>query len=250
MRSGRISLAEPVSELRSVRIVECGEEMVDFLALCPHLALDRPRFRYRRETLLRRTVAAKLCEAERLLPDGYRFLVIEGWRPPHIQRRMYRAVWDMIAGRHPGASEVTLKRIVNRYSAPMNDRVPPPHTTGAAIDLMLAAADGRELDLTSPFDPFDPHSASFDALGLSDTARRHRDIMAEALMSAGLTNYPSEYWHWTYGDQGWAYRGGHPTAVYGAIQPPGWSPDPEDDIDSPLERVDPPTARTPHSRSE
>jgi len=238
MRAERISAAEPVSALRHVKILECGEELVDFLALCPGLLFDRPRFKYRRETLLRRTVAEKLCEAERNLPEGYRFLIVEGWRPPHIQRRMYRAVWDMIAARRPGLSETSLKRIVNRYSAPMNVRVPPPHTTGAAIDLMLADSEGRELDLTSPFDPFDPHSASFDSHGLSDGARRHRDIMAAALTAAGLTNYPSEYWHWSYGDQGWAYRGGHPHAIYGAIEPPGYSPNPEDDIDAPLARID------------
>jgi D-alanyl-D-alanine dipeptidase len=238
MRAERISAAEPVSALRHVKILECGEELVDFLALCPGLLVDRPRFKYRRETLLRRTVAEKLCEAERNLPEGYRFLIVEGWRPPHIQRRMYRAVWDMIAARRPGLSETSLKRIVNRYSAPMNVRVPPPHTTGAAIDLMLADSEGRELDLTSPFDPFDPHSASFDSHGLSDGARRHRDIMAAALSAAGLTNYPSEYWHWSYGDQGWAYRGGHPHAIYCAIEPPNYSPNPGDDIDAPLERVD------------
>jgi D-alanyl-D-alanine dipeptidase len=238
VRDERISATEPVSALRHIRIVETGEELVDFLALCPDLLLDRPRFRYKRETLLRQTVAAKLCEAEGRLPEGYRFLIVEGWRPPHIQRRMYRAVWNMIAPRHPGKSGAALTRIVNRYSAPMNDRVPPPHTTGAAIDLMLADSEGREIDLTSPFDPFDPHSASFDAPGLSDAARRHRDIMAEALTSVGLTNYPSEYWHWSYGDQGWAYRGRHAHAIYGSIQPQCYTPPAEDDIDLPLERID------------
>jgi D-alanyl-D-alanine dipeptidase len=237
MRPDRISPAEPVSALRHIRIIECGEELVDFLALCPRLILDRPRFKYRRETLLRQTVAEKLCEAAHRLPKGYRFLVVEGWRPPHIQRRMYRAVWNTIAPHYAGKSEAALTRIVNRYSAPMNPRVPPPHTTGAAIDLMLADSEGRELDLTSPFDPFDPRCASFDASGLSDAARRHRDIMAEALTSAGLTNYPSEYWHWSYGDQGWAYRGRHPHALYGATQPLGYTPPPEDDIDLPLERI-------------
>ncbi len=234
----RISPTEPVSELRYVKIVECGEEMVDFLALCPDLLLDRPRFAYRRETLLRRTVAEKLCEADRLLPIGYRLAVIEGWRPPHIQRRMYMTVWNWIAHRNPGMSDVQLKRVVNRFSAPMNVRVPPPHTTGGAVDLMLADSAGKELDLTSPFDPFDTFCAPFNAAGLSDTARRHRDIMSKALATAGFTNYPTEYWHWSYGDQGWAYRGGHANANYGAVEPPGWSPAPEDLTDAPLERLD------------
>src|SRR5579871_5356553 len=220
------SLAEPVSELRHIKIVECGEEMVDFLAFCPGLLLDRPRFHYRRETLLRRAVAEKLCAADRLLPSGYRLAVIEGWRPPHIQRRMYRSVWNHFQERHPDWSEVTLKRVVNRYSAPMNVRVPPPHTTGGALDVMLADRDGVLCDHTSPFDPFDPHVAALAATGLSETAQTVRRILAAALLEAGLTNYSSEYWHWSYGDQGWAYRGGHPNALYGAITPPGWQPIP------------------------
>lgn len=234
------SPSEPITELRHVRIVECGEELIDFLQLCPDLRLDRPRFVYRRETLLRRSVAEKLCQADRLLPKGYRLAIIEGWRPPHIQRRMYQSVWDWFREQHPGWSDVTLKRVVNRFSAPLSDRVPPPHSTGGAVDVMLAGEDGQELDHTDPYDPFDPRCAAFDAPNLSDTARKHRRILAEALLQTGLTNYPSEYWHWSYGDQGWAYRGGHPHAIYRAVTPIGYEPAPEDLIDGPLVRIDPP----------
>jgi D-alanyl-D-alanine dipeptidase len=106
------------------------------------------------------------------------------------------------------------------------------------VDLVLLAPDGSVLDHTSPYDPFDSHGWSFDAPGLSDTARRTRDTLAQALLAAGLTNYPSEYWHWSYGDQGWAYRGGHPNALYGAITPPDYCPDPAEDINAPLQPVE------------
>lgn len=232
--AGRPSPAEPVSKLRAVRIVECGEEMVDFMQFCPLLILDIPRFQYRRETLLRRTVAEKLCAAAHRLPKEYRFAMVEGWRPPHIQRRMYRAIWNRFAGLHPDWTETRLKRTVNRFSAPMDRRVSPPHTTGGAFDVMLADASGRLLDHTSPYEPFDPVCCAFNAPGLTPEARHVRDVMAEALLSVGITNYPSEFWHWSYGDQGWAYRGGHPHALYGAIEPPDWRPAPEDDVDTPL----------------
>ncbi len=238
------SPAEPVRELRRIAIRECGEALVDFLALCPDLLLDRPRYRYRRETLLRRSVAERLCRASRLLPDGRRLAVIEGWRAPHIQRRMYLATWDWFKARHPDWSDVTLRRVVNRFSAPPDRRVPPPHTTGGAVDLMLADEAGAVLDHCSPYDPFDPHSYPFDAPDLSEAARRTRRILAEALCAAGLTNYPSEYWHWSYGDQGWAYRGGHPCALYGAILPPDWTPAPEDLVDAPLEIIPSESAKT------
>src|SRR5690348_11894860 len=102
-----LSPAEPVSRLRYVQITECGEPLVDFLRTCPDLHLDRPRFRYRRETLLRQSVAEKLCRADGLLPPGYRLAIIEGWRPPHIQQRMYRTLRDRFHREHPDWSEVT-----------------------------------------------------------------------------------------------------------------------------------------------
>ena len=100
-------------------------------------------------------------------------------------------------------------------------RVPPPHTTGAALDLNLVNAGGESLDFSSPFELTDRAAAAMNARGLSEVARANRQMLADALASAGLTNYAPEWWHWSYGDQGWAYRGGHPFALYGAIQPEG-----------------------------
>jgi D-alanyl-D-alanine dipeptidase len=234
----KISIAEPVSQLRSIKIVENGEELVDFMAGCSTLIFDRARFNYRRETVVRATVAEMLCQASRSLPAEVRLGVVEGWRAPHIQRRMYLAIWRRFKEMHPDWSDVTLKRVVNRYSAPMDLRVPPPHTTGGAVDVLLLAPDGTMLDHTSPYEAFDPRSAAFAAPGLSDTARRTRDTLAAALLSAGLTNYPSEFWHWSYGDQGWAYRGEHPNALYGAVAPHNYCPDPAEDIDAPLEQIE------------
>jgi D-alanyl-D-alanine dipeptidase len=53
------------------------------------------------------------------------------------------------------------------------------------------------------------------APGISPEARRHREILATALRSAGLVNYPTEWWHWSYGDRYWAMTTGAPTALYG-----------------------------------
>lgn len=231
------SPAEPISQLRSVRIIENGESLVDFLQLCPDLIWDKPRFHYRRETVLRRSVAEKLCQANANLPAGYKLAIIEGWRPPHIQRRMYLAVWNRFKEMHPDWSEVTLKRVVNRFTAPQNLRVPPPHSTGAAVDLMLADTEGNLLDHVSPYEEYDPKSFAFAAPGLSEIARKHRQILADAILPTGITNYPSEFWHWSYGDQGWAYRGGHSHALFNAITPDDYEPEPADLTDGPLEMI-------------
>lgn len=103
--------------------------------------------------------------------------------------------------------------------------------------MILVRPDGSPHDHTTPFHRFDPACFAFDAKGLSDEARKTRDILAEALADTVLSNYPSEYWHWSFGDQGWAYRGGHEAAIYGPIMPSDWNPDPADLIDEPLRLI-------------
>jgi D-alanyl-D-alanine dipeptidase len=118
----------------------------------------------------------------------------------------------------------------------MDERVPPPHTTGAAFDLALFH-DGEAADVHTPYEWQDPQGFAFQAEGLTDLARFNRDVLAGAFEGTGITNYPSEYWHWSYGDQGWAYRGGHPHALYAAVEPVGWKPEARDAIDAPLELI-------------
>lgn len=183
---------------------------------------------------MRASVAEMIRIASESLPSGYKLAVIEGWRPPHVQRRMYLSTWNRFKEQHPEWSDAQLRRVANRYTAPLHGAVPPPHSTGGAVDFALVDAAGQECDMMSPFTRLHTKAFSFHADGLSNTARRHRDILGAALSKSGLTNYPSEYWHWTYGDQGWAYRGGHPFALYDRTEPPGYVAPEEDDNDEPF----------------
>jgi D-alanyl-D-alanine dipeptidase len=172
------------------------------------------------------------------LPKGYKLGIIEGWRPGYIQKRMWLTSWLRFKKLHPDWSDHQIKRIVNRFVAPPEAAVPPPHSTGGAVDLQLYDAYGKLVDLSSPYEVFDPHSYPVDTKGLSDEAAKNRAILREAMLASGMTNYPSEWWHWSYGDQGWAYRGGHSHAIYGQIKSPeGWKPNPIDVNDEPLVRV-------------
>jgi len=229
-----LSPTEPVSHLKRVPIVESGEPLVDFLKYCPLIALDKPQFSYRRETLIRKTVGEKLCQAAGLFPAGIYLAVLEGWRAPVIQQRMYRTMWDKFRAKHPGWSEAALRRETNKFVAPMRLDVPPPHTTGGALDVALLDRDGNTLDMISPYAANDSKGFPMAAPALSLKAKRNRELLAGVLVSVGLTNYPSEFWHYSYGDQGWAYRGSHQQAIYGAIIPDDWMPDPADVVDEPL----------------
>ena len=227
--------SEPTAAMRPIPIEEGEEPLVDFSAPPYALPLERMRFDYRRELYGRRGLVERLKRAhEQLGAEGYGLLILECWRPPFIQRRMFLAAEAQLRERMPDLSSEELRTMTERYSAPMDDEVPPPHTTGGAVDLWLSGPDGRPADLHSPYDWMDHEGFAFDAPALSPEARAHRDRLGAALNAEGLTNYTSEYWHWSWGDQGWAYRGGERAAIYGAIAPEDFVPNPADDIEGPL----------------
>ncbi len=185
----KISIAEPVTQLRHIKIVDNGEPLVNFLEECPDLILDHPRFIYRRETMARKSVVEKLCQANSwLMERGFRLAIVEGWRPPHIQKRMYLGTWGRFKEKHPDWSDATLRRVVNRYTAPIHGRVPPPHSTGAAVDLVLADLSGKVQDHWSPYKWRDTVCFQFDAPGLTEEAKRTRQLLWDAINPTGMTN--------------------------------------------------------------
>src|SRR6266702_1595652 len=57
----------------------------------------------------------------------------------------------------------------------------------------------------------------FDAPLAGTHARANRELLARVLRGAGLVNYPTEWWHWSYGDRYWALMTGAAAAVYGPV---------------------------------
>ena len=216
--------AEDQDELDAVRIEDNGEPLVDFLAFCDSdrllLSPKHPVFEFPRVHLLRRSVAEMVCRAAHALPDGLRLQIVEGYRPIAVQRAMFAHALEQARAKMPDASERAIWLEAGRYSAPPDAATPPPHLTGGAVDLEIIGAQGVRLDFTSPFDLLDNAQAAFDAPGLSDEARRNRELLRSVLEPTGLTSYADEWWHWSYGDNGWALRVGAACAIYDKIEVP------------------------------
>jgi len=70
-----------------------------------------------------------------------------------------------------------------------------PHSRGAAVDLTLIDAAGRELDMGTGFDAFTPlsHHARTD---VSPTAQRNRFLLMGLMTAAGWDFYRNEWWHY------------------------------------------------------
>ncbi|MFD1546448.1 M15 family metallopeptidase [Nonomuraea guangzhouensis] len=164
---------------------------------------------------LRSGLLARLERAERRLPDGFHLLIVEGYRPIDTQRRIFEEYRDGLRAAFPEMSPDEAHIAASRYVSPVDVA---PHTAGAAVDLTLCAPDGTEYDMGTQVDdnPEESDGGCYtDATNISAEARAHRKILAAALEPVGLVNYPTEWWHWSFGDRYWALAEGRPYAVYG-----------------------------------
>lgn len=166
---------------------------------------------------VRAGLAARLLRAADALPRGVRLLLIEGYRPPALQRRYFDDYLRSLREASPGSDEEQLRMLASRYVSPPEIA---PHSAGAAIDLTLCGDDGTELDLGTPVNASPEQSAGAcytQHPSVGGEARRNRATLAEALRAAGLVNYPTEWWHWSHGDRYWAMATSAPCAIYGAV---------------------------------
>jgi hypothetical protein len=67
--------------------------------------------------------------------------------------------------------------------------------------------------------PLETQGATYtDAENISELAKMHRRVLSVAMTGAGFVNYPTEWWHWSYGDKYWALLRGESAAIYGSIE--------------------------------
>ncbi|MEB3325434.1 MAG: M15 family metallopeptidase [Cyanobacteriota bacterium] len=206
------------------------------LAPHPYATLGAPYgigacpFRLRKGVIERLVVAqGRLQEREPI----WRLAIFDAWRPVAVQRFMVAHATAAACrergldpdGSGPAWDEV--QRDVAQFWAPPSEdpATPPPHSTGAAVDLTLSSADGAPLDMGGEIDAIGPIShphhhaegAAADPTGEAACWHRRRLLLAEVMGGAGFAQHPGEWWHFSYGDQLWAWRTGHPQAFYGRV---------------------------------
>lgn len=174
-------------------------------------------------TKLRKTVYEKLRQAQELLPKNLRFCLYEGYRSLDLQKALFDARLSKVQKQHPDWSEDEIFSETIKLVSPMirqdGTKNIPPHSTGGAIDIYLINDKGLPVDMgIHPKDWMmdDDGSVSLTASQkISIEAQKNRKILSHVLSAVGFINYPTEYWHWSYGDQYWAHHSGNAYAIYG-----------------------------------
>lgn len=210
-----ILLSDP--RIAALSSADNGEPLVDVrevpeLRWDTRLADDAGRF-----AMLREGVLQRLLTAQSALPSGFRLLIVEGYRPPSLQREYFEEYKDELRVKYPHWTEERFHVEASKYVSPPEVA---PHGTGGAVDLTLCTAEGTELDLGTQVND-SPESSGNRCFTASEDvaadARRNREVLAGVLTEVGMVNYPTEWWHWSFGDRYWAFSTKSESTRYGAV---------------------------------
>lgn len=173
-------------------------------------------------TKMRQVVYKKLLAAQSMLPQDLKFCLYEAYRSLELQAKLFDKYYSKQQQKHPSWNHEELFVETTKLVSPVinldGSRNTPPHSTGAAIDIYLISKNGEAVDmgiqLKDWIEDLDVSLSQTDSVKISGKAQEYRAIMSETLTAVGFVNYPTEFWHWSYGDKYWALSAGAEHAFY------------------------------------
>lgn len=212
---------------QQIPIVECGEPLVPiptekFAIASPHPyeKLGAP-YGGKSPYFLRQSVLDSLMIAQEALQQqcpGWQIQIFDAYRPIPVQQFMVDYTFAEVAqaqGVNPetlnlAQREAIFEQVYQFWAAPNLDlAMPPPHSTGAAIDVTLVDETGHPVDMGSPIDEISPRSYpnyfADKAEPEAQVYHQHRQRLKQAMLRAGFQQHPNEWWHFCLGDQMWAW---------------------------------------------
>ena len=130
------------------------------------------------ECYLRKSTAEALVKSNEAFKQlGYRIKLFDCYRPLSVQKKM----WKILPGTHYVANPAKGSK----------------HNRGAAVDLTLVDAKGKELNMGTPFDFFGKE-AHHTYTQHSKEVLENRKLLKETLDKYNFKSIYSEWWHYEY----------------------------------------------------
>jgi D-alanyl-D-alanine dipeptidase len=207
-------------------INECRQELLEiknpiFLLANPHphISIGAPYGHYS-PFCVREGIFTRLNKAQSqltLLHPGFKLQLYDAYRPLAVQKFMVNHEFDKLCRRLSIAADTIDKQtrqslmdqVLTVWAQPdTNPLCPPPHSTGAAVDLSIIDKQGKLLNMGSAIDAIGAvslpnHFAQAKQRPQSDY-HRNRELLNRVMTSAGFRRLAHEWWHFSYGDQIWA----------------------------------------------
>jgi zinc D-Ala-D-Ala dipeptidase len=229
-----------------ISIIECGEPLVEiplklFAVESPH-PYEKLGAIYGKHSpyYLRQSVIDNLIQAQnylQLLHPDWCIQIFDAYRPVAVQQFMVDYSFAQAVA-EKGLTETDLspnqrqeiwEAVYEIWAVPsMDEKTPPPHSTGAAVDITLVDDAGQIVNMGSPIDEMSQRSHPNYYINSSQPEvqqyHTHRQLLRDVMLKAGFQRNPKEWWHFSFGDQMWAWlqNQSHPanplTARYGRLK--------------------------------
>ena len=215
---------------QTIQIKDCGEPLVSiplekFAVESPHpyqkLGAPYDQAGVSSPYYLRQDVLERLIQAQTQLNQDYpnwKIQIFDAYRPVEVQQFMVDYVFQervqlkgLILEELSFSQQQNILEEVHQFWAvpSLNPATPPPHSTGAAIDVTLVNEAGEVINMGTEIDEISPcsspnyfeNSTNFEA----QTYHQNRQILSRIMKSVGFQQHPHEWWHFSYGDQLWVW---------------------------------------------
>lgn len=214
---------QPISDkkLITIPIRDNGEKLVHIKDYCPKVIIRLAAYikndgnkSYLNACFVREDVGKRINIAQNLLPKGYKIMLRCGYRPLSLQKKRYLWMYNKIKKKNPTWDEIKLSSETSKCVASPN--IIPPHSTGGAIDVSIIDNYGHQLAMGTRLGQFNELTYT-DSSKISSQVKNNRKLLIKVMSKAGFINYPTEWWHWSYGDRYWAAVKKEKFSIYNGI---------------------------------
>ena len=205
-----------------------------FIKIAPHpyISLGAP-YGDRSPFFVRLGILERLQRSQAYLQTirpNWHIAIFDAYRPISVQQFMVDYSFAQLA-KSKGLEVLNLTEdqknslmaeVMKFWAIPSHDpKTPPPHSTGAAIDVTLFNADLLEINMGSPIDEISDRSLPSYFANSSNTQEiefhSDRQLLNQVMTHSGFQRHPNEWWHFSYGDQLWAWISKKKIAIYGGV---------------------------------
>ena len=181
---------------------------------------------------LREEVVNRLLKVNDYLisKSSFYLLICDSWRPLEVQEFMFKRAFLLecekseieASFKNRKSYPSILKKVEKFWAYPSFDsRCPPPHSTGGALDVCLSDKQGNLVEMGSKVDQMDESSNPdfYENIRNEEAIiwNSRRKLLSEIMTKFGFAQHPNEWWHFSYGDQLWAWKNKKANALYGKI---------------------------------
>ncbi len=169
--------------------------------------------------LVRKEIYEKIGRISKLLDNqGKKLIIRSAWRSFEHQQKLWDQKASFMKKKYPNKTAEEINEIVSMFIAPKRQST---HATGGAVDALIydlrkkcvldfGTNEGLHIDLNKKCYPKHPD--------ISEEAKKNRKLLMKLFEDEDFVCDHKEYWHFDYGNIGWAVEKNEEYANYGILE--------------------------------